>query len=126
MIHSYPVIITANKKKDWHEGIGQLYEPFEETDYFMYSILHIMASSNIAHGQTGYYILLTAKIQEAEHHGLILTDAQGDRYGFRIPNDPPCASLEDAILTIQKNIGITLSRIAETIASATKEKSTHL
>src|SRR2546428_724659 len=101
MITTYPVIITA-RDQAWTNGLGKLYEPFEEDEtYDIYAVLHIAARTNIPHGKTGYYLLISTTVQEARQSGLILTDADGDQYGFEYPQAGPYSSLSEAISQIQ-------------------------
>ncbi len=101
MIVSYPVIITA-RDQVWTDGLGSLYEPFEDDEiYDVYSVLQIAARTNIPHGKTGYYLLTSTTVQEARRSGLILTDGEGDQYGFEYPQAGPFRSLGEAIGQIQ-------------------------
>jgi hypothetical protein len=101
MITNYPVIISA-RDQAWANGLGKLYEPFEEDEtYDVYSVLHIAARTNVPHGKIGYYLLTSLTVQEARQHGLILTDADGDQYGFAYPQAGPASSLGEAIRGIQ-------------------------
>jgi hypothetical protein len=101
MITHCPVIITA-RDQAWTNGVGMLYEPFEEDEtYDVYSVLHIAARTNIPHGKTGYYLLTSTTVQVAKQGGLILIDADGDQYGFEYPQAGPYSSLGEAISGIQ-------------------------
>ena len=43
-VRNYPVIITAIHNHLWNEGLGRLYEPFEDDEEkYVYSVLHIEA-----------------------------------------------------------------------------------
>ena len=104
-IRNFPVIITATHDHSWNEGLGRLYEPFEDDEEkYIYSVLHIEASVNIPHGQVGFYPLTAMKVEIARQSGLILTDAQGDQSGFEHPDASPCESLDKAIQHLQKHL----------------------
>ncbi|SRR6266567_582079 len=101
MIANYPVIITA-RDQAWTNRLGKLYDLFEEDEtYDVYSVLHVAARANIPHGKIGYYLLISTTVQEARQSGLILTDADGDQYGFAYPQAGPYGSLGEAISGIQ-------------------------
>ncbi len=75
-VRNYPVIITAPHDYLWNEGLGRLYDPFEDDEEkYVYSVLHIEASVNVPHRQVGYYPLTSMTLETARKSGLILTDA---------------------------------------------------
>jgi hypothetical protein len=71
---SYPVIILSPKNQEWHEGVGRLFDLFDNSNSYcgIYSVLHIEASCNIPHGHTGYYLLTSVQVKIAEEQGLLL------------------------------------------------------
>jgi hypothetical protein len=100
MIPSYPVIITS-RHPSWTNGIGRLLEPYEEDEtFYVYSVLHIAARTDVAHRTTGYYLLPSTTVEEARQAGVILTTAEGDQCGFEYPRGP-FGSLTQAISQIQ-------------------------
>ena len=104
-VRNYPVIITAPYNHLWNEGLGRLYEPFEDDEEkYVYSVLHIEAAVNVLHRQVGYYPLTSVTVEVARKSGLVLTNAQGDQSGFGRPDASPCESLDKAIQHIQKHL----------------------
>ena len=90
-------VLISSSSASWNDGCGRLYtELFAAQEHNDdYAILHIAGPQDIPHARPGFYFLTAALVAVAETSGIILTDSEGDRFGFLLPGEP-ATSLEAA------------------------------